>query len=328
MFEHSTIVTKLAESVFIVALLAGPPAGAAACCEREVNTYVPPGEIAVVAAELNGTVRGHGGGEPSVFAVEVPEAGIVSVELTAPGSAPAEPKLALVSPACSAPWGDCGPTILSRSVSRLLLAVGKPGTCLFRATAQDPLVPLGSHKLTTGFVALDVPAAFASEGYPSEELIKIKPKGDPDEEVIEIDPDSDRRYEDPRHAKLRELCRTIEIDDHADTFLCATRLIPGREVAGEIGNSQGDDVDLFFLTLEGSPEETLWTLAVETTGDGDTLGGLYDRHGHRLAADDDGGHAGNFRMVKALAPGMYFVRVEGRYGSEAPYALRFAASRW
>ncbi len=328
MFEHSTIVTKLAGLVFIVALLAVPPAGAAACFEREVETCVPLEEFVVVAAGLNGTVRGHGGSEPSVFAVEVPEAGIVMVELTVPGSAPADPKLALVSSACNATWGDCDPTILSRSVSRLLLAVGEPATYFFRAAAQDPLMSLGSYRLTTGFVALDVPTAFDSEGYPDEKVVRIKPKGDPDEEVIEIDPDSDLRYEVPLHPKLRELCRTAEIDDHADTFLCSTRLVPGREVAGGIGNFWGDDIDVFYLILEGSPEETLWTLSVETTGNGDTFGGLYDRHGHRLEADDDGGHGANFRVVKALAPGLYFVRVEGRYGAEAPYALRSAASRW
>jgi len=327
MFEHRVTVAELAGSALIVALLAVPRAGAAAWFELETETCVPLGELAVVAADLNGTVRGHGGGGPSIVAVEIPEAGIVSVELTAP-AALAEPKLALVSSACATPWGNCGPTILSRSVSGLLLAVGKPGTYLFGVAAQDPLVPLGSYTLTTAFVALDVPPPFDSKGYPAGERVKIKPKGDPDEEVIEIDPDSDRRYELPLHAKLRELCRTVEIDDHADTFRCATRVVPGQKVAGEIGNFRGDDVDVFSLVLEGSPDETLWTLSVETTGDGDTLGALYDRHGHRLATDDDGGHGANFRVVKALAPGLYYVRVEGRYGAEASYALRVAASRW
>lgn len=352
MFEHRATVRKLAGSVVVAALLAVPSAEGVAWIEREAEAcddVVPLmgslGEIPVVAAGLNNTVRGHGGDESDVFAVEVPEAGIVSVELVVAVSAPAEPKLALVDSVCRGTgreWPEIssgsehyGLTILARSVSRLLLAVREPGTYLFRVAAQDPLLPLGSYRFTTGFVALDL-AIFDFQSSPEEEVIQIEPKGDPDDEVIEIDPDSDLWYEVPlltvplgkSRGDGRGLCRAAEIDDHADTFICATRLMPGQEVAGEIGNCWGDDVDVFYLILEGSPEETLWTLSVETMGDADTFGGLYDRHGHRLATDDDGGHGGNFRVVKALAPGLYFVRVEGGHSAEAAYALRVAASRW
>ncbi len=137
-------------------------------------------------------------------------------------------------------------------------------------------------------------------------------KGDPDEEVIEIDPDEITIDPDTaRPSSLWELCRKAAADDRGDRLLCAMRVSD----------------DSFQLVLDGSSQETSWTLAVEALGEADTVVGLYDGDGRRLAADDVGEGA-NFRIVEDLVPGSYFVRVEDRGGVGAPYVLRVTASRW
>ena len=99
---------------------------------------------------------------------------------------------------------------------------------------------------------------------------------------------------------------------------CATPLVPSRPVAGEIGNASGNDLDVFTFELRATR-----TVRLETTGAG-TVGQLYDRHGQRLAA------AEGFRLVRNLAPGVYYVRVEGQAWTEGGYAveLDFVVRSW
>ena len=52
-----------------------------------------------------------------------------------------------------------------------------------------------------------------------------------------------------------------------------------------------EDVDIYTFTLTRQR-----TVRIETHGETDTVGGLYDDRGHRLAFDDDGGEGDNFRM--------------------------------
>ena len=113
-------------------------------------------------------------------------------------------------------------------------------------------------------------------------------KGDPDEEVIEIDPDEMTIDGQPPRPGLWELCREAAAGERGERLVCATRV--------------GDDS--LQLVLGGSPEETLWTVAVETFG--------------------KAGDGGGFRLVEGLEPGSYVVRVAGRGGA----ALRLTASVW
>lgn len=98
--------------------------------------------------------------------------------------------------------------------------------------------------------------------------------------------------------------------------LCARPLAPGETAVGELANAPGRQSGLFALVL------TAWqTVEIETAGNTDTVGELYDRHGHRLAVDDDGGRGVNFRIVRTLSPGRYFVRVKGHRAAEGSYVL-------
>ena len=91
-------------------------------------------------------------------------------------------------------------------------------------------------------------------------------------------------------------------DDHGDTRSSATVLRPGGSVTGEI--EEGDDEDLFRVDVAQSG-----TLTLYTTGSLDTLGELLAGDGSFLAADDDSGTRGNFRIVHHAVPGTYYIKV-------------------
>lgn len=69
------------------------------------------------------------------------------------------------------------------------------------------------------------------------------------------------------------------------------------------------------------------TVVVTTAGPTDTLGTLLDSNQRVVATDDDGDREGSFRMQAHLAPGLYFVRVEGSWGSRGPYTLHLRSRR-
>ncbi|MCP4657686.1 MAG: hypothetical protein GY856_19950 [bacterium] len=303
--------------VLLAGLLAVPPAGYAGSVEGGEQK---PCAVAT-AVDLNSSLRVYDDnqGEPLFVKLEVPSAGIISIDVTVPGTAPAEPKLGFAGPGCGVPGGHREPVVLERSVTHLVLVAQGSGPHLFRVASEDPQLPLHELKLRTGFV----PDAAPRQPWP---------KGGEDEEEIEIEPNpvvyAGQDESRSLHAKLHELCRWGEIDDHGDSFTCATLLSPGQDMVGEIRNGWGDDGDVFRFVL-GSPQETkLRTLAIETIGDLDTFGALYDRSGQQLEKGDGGGNGSNFRIVRTLGPGTYFVRVEGRDGAEGLYALRVRASPW
>ncbi len=313
--------------------------------------------------ELDSSLRSHvGRGGPFLVELEAPAAGILSVDASAPLAPAAEPGI-VVTLVCL-PESASEPIAIERSASHLILAVDAAGPYVFRVASQDPRRLPGELKLRSAFVADDAAGGFVPcfgkdgedeevieiDGFASpsgpflakdgedEEVIEIDGSpfagGSPcfgkdgeDEEVIEIDgfaaPDPSRSL----LSKLDQLCRQGEVDDHGDSFTCATFLRPGRAVTGEIGNGWGDDVDTFHFILGALPEADLWTVTIETFGDVDTVGGLYDRSSQRLDAADHSGRGDNFRIVRSLSPGAYYVRVEGREGAEGPYALSVATSR-
>ena len=100
-------------------------------------------------------------------------------------------------------------------------------------------------------------------------------------------------------------------DDHGDDINNATNLPLGSSVAGRI--DPGDDLDIFKLDLSGASGTThVW---IYTTGNLDTLGGLYDSNGNLLTSDDDTTSGSevidtNFRIPRPLAPGVYYVSVQ------------------
>ena len=355
----------------------------------------------------NESLRGYGitDGESRFYQLEVPAAGLVTLDIAVPGTAEVEPKIGLFDHGCGMSDGPRGAvTFIERTPTGLVAWTETPGTFVFAVAAQDPHESLGEYKLTVGFVGVanspiggsqpdprsvdnlegggDSPNEIEIEPNATEPLpltgdalngggdspgeIEIEPNaseplpltddplnggGDSPGEIeiepnaseplpltddplngggdspgeIEIEPNASEPLS-PRglvRQASRELCRQLIEDDHGDVRICASSLQPGHEAKGFIHNSWADDHDLFaFLITEAQ------TIFLETAGPTDTFGTLLDRYGLSLATDEDSGHQENFRIVKTLRPGLYFVRIEGSFGAEGSYSLRLENRDW
>ena len=275
---------------------------------------------AAVSVDLDSTWWSHGGkgSRVSRFQVEIPSPGVVTLDVAAPGSAP-QPSLGFLDLACDLPVAGQGVVKIQRFLDRMVLAVRDPGAYVFRLAAQEPARALREYEVRTRFTPLDLSGVYGWEK---------------DDDVIEIDPDQSRTQPFDLLSGSGAPCQRFhhlrdEVDDHSDTFSCATPAKPGDELAGEIGGKGWEiDRDVFALVLDGSDSGDLWRVELATTGETDTFGGLYDRHGQRLAMADDGGVGANFRIVKTLSPGLFFVRVEGSGRAKGPYSLAIDASPW
>ncbi len=262
-------------------------------------------------------------GSSRFFELEVPAAGLVTLDVATPLTDEIEAKLGFFGRGCSEPSPFSNELdVIEQAPSRLAWIADAPGTYVFAVAAQDPRNPLGRYKLTAGFVAV--------EALDRQSFDRRREKDGEDDDELELEPDAKTALpggpwvlDSAPLSPAWQLCRQLEIDDHGDIFACATRLRPGSEVAGEISNAWGDDQDLFLFALT----ETR-TVEVATAGAADTILSLYDRHGHLLAADDDGGEHAGSRIVKTLSAGVYFARVEGSHGAEGSYSLRVASRSW
>lgn len=271
---------------------------------------------------LNSSLRDYNNndGTPFLLKLEIPQPGIFSVDVTAPGNFNVKPRLGFAGDECEASDITEHPAVLERSVNHLVILAREAGTHFFRVASRDPQVALHDLKIRTAFVP-DGRHPPTKEGE--------------DEDEIEIDPDP-IIFPGGGHRSLRadlhELCQRWEEDDHADSLTCATLLTPGARHAGEIRNGWGDDTDVFVFHLGSNSENKLWTVEIESDGEIATAGALYDHSGQRLGntSEETNTNAteGNFRIVRTLGPGAYYVRVEGRERTEGAYQLRIAASPW
>ena len=107
--------------------------------------------------------------------------------------------------------------------------------------------------------------------------------------------------------------------DHGNSREHATAVsVPGTES----GTLTSGDQDYFSFRLASDASLSIWT-----TGTTDTRAQLLDRNGVTIAENDDSGAGDNFRMLRDLAAGDYYVRVRGYQpqggGSAAtgPYTL-------
>jgi hypothetical protein len=115
-----------------------------------------------------------------------------------------------------------------------------------------------------------------------------------------------------------DVCHLGDLDDHGDSFLCATPLtVGGSSANGEIVySSTTADGDMFSFDLSSSG-----TVTIESTGSTDVIATLYDSDGDILATDDNGGSSPNFEIVESLAAGRYYVRVEGVSTADGDYSV-------
>ncbi len=320
---------KCLKTLFLVCVLA---------VSSSASAFGITGEICddATAVPLNDSVRDHGDFGDRFYKLEVPAAGLVTLDVAAPGTAEVAAKLGFFGRGCGTP-SQGRFAVVEQTPTGLVLMTDAPNTYVFAVAAQDSQSSLGEYKLTVGYAAAETRPE-PGDGGPVMTNALDEEGEDPDEIETEPNltggaPDANGDKDSPRQdlssliarfdPMSRELCRELTIDDHGDTALCATGIRPGREVTGRIINSWTDDHDLFVFTLRSTR-----TVVLKTEGAIDTFGGLYDQHGHLLAADDDGEGSGSFRIVKTLSAGLYFIRVEGSHGSQGPYTLSVEARAW
>lgn len=103
-------------------------------------------------------------------------------------------------------------------------------------------------------------------------------------------------------------------DDHSGSISDATLVPLGSATAGTL---TAGDVDIFtFEVLEAG------TVTLQTEGSTDTYGTLLRADGSTVFSDDDRGEGSNFRIVKTVAPGTYFIEVKGfNDRATGPYTL-------
>ncbi len=111
-----------------------------------------------------------------------------------------------------------------------------------------------------------------------------------------------------------------ESDDHGDTIRTASDLPLGSSIDGRI--DPANDQDVFRLDLsEASGTTDVW---IYTTGDLDTVGGLFDSRGGQLLVNDDGfvidGWT-NFHLRANLRPGIYYIGVFSYLDAVGDYTL-------
>lgn len=108
-------------------------------------------------------------------------------------------------------------------------------------------------------------------------------------------------------ATFTDACHLGNTDDHGDSFLCATSIAIDGSANGAISvPGSTSDYDVFTFSLNSTT-----TLTLESSGSTDVAGNLYDVGGVLLESNDNGAGSPNFRIVRSLNPGRYYLRVQG-----------------
>ena len=121
-------------------------------------------------------------------------------------------------------------------------------------------------------------------------------------------------------------------DDHGNTRSTATRVALPSTTTGTIvhGTDTVRPSKLSGNFDHGIEADTDWfrfevpvggTVVMESSGDLDTLGTLFDPRGNRPVQDDDGAGYPNFRIERTLDAGAYYVRVHTPYTATGGYTL-------
>lgn len=111
-------------------------------------------------------------------------------------------------------------------------------------------------------------------------------------------------------------------DLHGGSVESATTI----ELNGRVGGRINEAGDLDYFRIDVSERGVL---TLQTEGDSDTFGRLYDDRRNLLAQNDDAGDATNFHIRHTVGPGSYYVRVSHRdaVSGSGDYVLTAAFDR-
>ena len=180
-----------------------------------------------------------------------------------------------------------------------IFTVRNTGNADLRLTGGTPVAVSGA---TTQFRVTSQPASTIAAGGSSTFTVRFQPtaSGTSIATLSIANTDSD----ESAYTFAINGSRSGSTDDHGNTMSTATLVGVPTSRAGILGT--GGDLDFFRFTLA-----TRTTVTVTTTGTTDTWGQLYNASGTLLTYDDDGAGYPNFRIVRTLAAGTYYVRVSG-----------------
>ncbi len=94
-------------------------------------------------------------------------------------------------------------------------------------------------------------------------------------------------------------------DDYGNSFNTAYNLGSGSHVEKSGQIDPETDVDYFKFSVSGTANVT-----IQTTGDGDTYGYLYNSSQAEIAKNDDSGEGSNFLITQELTDGTYYIKVQ------------------
>ena len=232
---------------------------------------------------VDGVTRGYTSPEGDLYRLDVPAATVVTLDVMAP---------AVDGNSIALLWEGAEPLdAVYRSATRWVVEVSRPRTLELRVVTRHP----GRYKIVSQLTA---------------RLSAGPTKTDP--EVVDPEPEPDGFAIGP----ITGCGSAGPVDDHGDTLSCATPLAVGDSTGGTVGNSWGDDVDVFVLDVDR-------VTFVELDLRGDAILTLESAAGNRLAMTEE---AAGLRFL-SLSPGRYVARVEGR-GIDADYELRAASRSW
>ena len=112
-----------------------------------------------------------------------------------------------------------------------------------------------------------------------------------------------------------DLCG-FDRDDHGDSWLCATPLLPARIASGWISWKTADDQDYFTFAIGRQRAAVL-----EIRGGAALNVRLYDGSGRLLEAARENRDTGTRRIATILPSGRYYLRVASTQGRQEPYAI-------
>jgi hypothetical protein len=195
----------------------------------------------------------------------------------------------------------------------LRITTDRPGVITLQSTGpgtQNSLYTDGS----TSFHPL-VDSAYQGDGLGALEV--IVPAGDHCIQVTPT-PGTTGSLEIEVEATFTDACHLGATDDFGNSFLCAEPFVVDAAAVNAVISVPGatSDYDMFTFTLTSAA-----TVTIESTGITDVAGSLYDDGGTLLESDDNSGSLPNFEIVRYLAPGRYYVRVEG-VGDDGAYTFR------
>jgi hypothetical protein len=261
-FHHHSVACTIAALALFFSLL--PPAASAAAPYRPA-----PEELL-----LNTTFR-HAAIEPDAgavaaarFRMEIPQAGLLALDLSLLGAEQPEPLLRVLG--FSSPTSGATLKVAAQTPGGLLAEVEEAGTLLVEVAALEPDLRLPAFRLRSAFRA-DSAAGSRFE-----------------KDVDPWDDDLDGRKPPPPPAGATtagdELCVLVEQDDHGDVPLCATPIGSAKAVAGVLHNDAGDDEDLFVFRLPATA-----AITVEVLADSAVQLVLRDRDGLAVAINESEG---------------------------------------